>query len=234
MGSEPANEPTRAPESCASSSSVVIFDFDGTLVSRDSFFDFAVRYCLRRLPRLLIVGAVFPVAMFLGVRSRRRAGSALLWAMTVGASTRGFVTALRQYARFTLPRFANEAIFAELAREVQKGNRVVIATGTLPVLVRGLLAARDFGQLPIAGSRLRRSWGGFVAETHCVGRVKVRELYRRFDIVGWSSVYTDSFADRPLLRGARDVTLVGPSRRTLSLTRRLIGPGTALRVVRPR
>ena len=82
---------------------VVVFDFDGTLVSRDSFIDFSVRYCLRRPWRLLLVGPLLPFALLWALRSESSAGSLLLWAMTVGASTRSFVLALRRYARRTLP-----------------------------------------------------------------------------------------------------------------------------------
>jgi phosphatidylglycerophosphatase C len=117
---------------------------------------------------------------------------------------------------------------------VRAGRRVVIATGSLPLLVRGLLGARRFGRLPVVGSRFRRKWGGLITETHCTGRVKADELERRFGIVEWATVYTDSFADRTLLSSARDITLVSPSTRTLLRTRRLIADGTRLRVLHPR
>ena len=216
----------------AVSSTVVVFDFDGTLVSRDSFFDFSRRYCLRRPARLLLLTIVLPLSFLVALRSRHHAGSILLWAMTFGASTRGFVLELRRYARDTLPRYANEFIFAELSRQLQTGARVVIATGSLQLLVRGLFDARRCARLPVAGSRFRRRFGGLVAETHCIGRVKVRELGRKFGISEWSAVYTDSFADRSLMRGAREISLVSPSRRTEQLTRRLIDRQT-LRVLRP-
>jgi phosphatidylglycerophosphatase C len=212
---------------------VVVFDFDGTLVSRDSFFYFAVGYCTARPGRLLLVIALLPLALALALRSWKSGVSVLLWAMTVGASTRSFALALNHYARHTLPGYANDAIFVELARHIQAGSRVVIATGTMPVLVRGLLSVRNLRPLPIVGSRVRRSWGGLVAETHCIGRAKVRELRRKLDILEWSTVYTDSFADRSLLSRARDIILVSPSKRTLLRTQRLIDRATALRVLRP-
>ncbi len=224
-GETDLTQPSRSPPA------VVVFDFDGTLVSRDSFLDFSLRYCARRPGRLLLLGALLPLALFLAVRSRTQAASVLLWAMTVGSSTRRFVLALRRYATSTLPSYANEVIFEELARHQREGSRVVIATGTVPLLVRGLLAARNLGRIAIVGSRFRGRWGGLIAETHCIGGVKVRELKRRFDIVEWSTVYTDSFADRSLLSRARDITLVSPSERTLHRTQRLIGPATALRVL---
>jgi phosphatidylglycerophosphatase C len=212
---------------------VVVFDFDGTLVSRDSFIDFSVRYCLRRPWRLLLVGPLLPFALLWALRSERTAGSVLLWAMTVGASTRRFVLALRSYSLSTLPHYARDAIFEELTRHLRAGHRVVIATGSVPLLVRGLLAARNLGRLPIVGTRLRRKAGGLVTEVHCTGKVKVAELRRRFGILEWATVYTNSFADSPLLSHAQDITLVWPSKRSLLATQRLIVPGTTLRVLRP-
>ncbi|MES1183798.1 MAG: haloacid dehalogenase-like hydrolase [Myxococcales bacterium] len=218
----------------AAGASVVVFDFDGTLVDRDSVIDFALRYCMRRPARWLLLLVCLPLAAVMRFRSLAASASVLLWALTVGGSTRRFVLALREYAKATLPGFAHEEIFAELTRHVSAGDHVVIATGTLPPLVRGLLGARRHHRLPVVGSRLRRKWGGLVAETHCIGRVKVRELERRFGIVSWVSVYTDSFADRSLLSRARNVTLVSPSNRTLRRTQRLLGGGTPLRVLEPR
>jgi phosphatidylglycerophosphatase C len=219
--------------SAAAPRPVVVFDFDGTLVNRDSFFDFAVGHCLARPGRLLLLVALLPVALLLALRSRTAGGSTLLWAMTVGLSTRRFVLLIRRYARGTLPGYAHEAIFREFERHVREGSRVVIATASVPVMVRGLFSARGLRMPPIVGSRLRRKWGGLIAETHCIGSVKVRELSRRLGIGEWSAVYTDSFADRSLLRRARDITLVGPSARTLTLTQQLVGEGAVLRVLPP-
>jgi phosphatidylglycerophosphatase C len=234
MHSGGAGDETSLVQPRGASAEVVVFDFDGTLVSRDSFIDFSVQYCLRRPARFVLLAAVLPLALVLGARSRAAGASVLLWAMTVGASTRSFVLALKRYARHTLPRYANEAIFEELARHLREGRRVVIATGTVPLLVRGLLRARNVGGVSAVGSRFRQRWGGLISETHCVGRVKVHELQRRLGIVDWSTVYTDSFSDRSLLSRARHITLVSPTDRTLLCTQRLIGPEAALRVLQRR
>jgi phosphatidylglycerophosphatase C len=213
---------------------VVVFDFDGTLVNRDSFLDFAFRYCSRRPARFLFVVALLPIVLPIALRSFRRSAAMLLWALTLGTSTRSFVRELRRYARETLPSYANEDIFVELGAQIQAGHRVVIATGSMPLVVRGLFRARKLQLIPIVGSRLRRRWGGLVPETHCIGTTKVRELQRRLGIIEWSAVYTDSFADRSLLRSARNITLVSPSSRTLRRTQRLIEGTTVLHVMRGR
>ena len=227
-----SGDPVEPGDASRATAEVVVFDFDGTLVSRDSFLDFAFGYCLRRPVRLLLVVALLPLALPIALRSWRRAAAVLVWALTLGTSTSSFARALHRYASQTLPSYANDAIFGELGAQIQAGHRVVIATGSMPLLVRGLLRARNLPLIPIVGSRLRRRWGGLVPETHCIGRTKVRELQRKLGIVEWSAVYTDSFADRSLLRGARTITLVSPSNRTLRRTERLIDDTTVLRVLR--
>jgi len=209
----------------------VVFDFDGTLVRGDSFIDFALGFCARRPHRLLAVLLLLPVSAIFSLRSTRMAGSVLLWAMTVGAPTRRFVRALHAYAQRVLPGRAKDAIFEELARQQQAGHQVVIATGTVPLLVRRLLRARGLEPLPIVGSRFRGSAGGLIVDTHCIGRAKLGELGRRLGLTRWDAVYTDSFADRSLMRAARQVTLVGPRRGTLLRTERLLAPSTELRVL---
>lgn len=213
---------------------VVVFDFDGTLVRRDSFLDFCVRYCVRRPARLLFVVALSPLSLLLlATRSQGAAGSVLLWAMTIGSSTRSFVLALRSYARETLPAYAQDAIFEELTQRARAGSRVVIATGSVPVLVHELLAARKLDRLAVVGTRLRRKWGGLVAVHHCTGQVKVDELGRRYGISTWHAVYTNSFADRPLLRGASEITLVCPSPGTVTSSQRMLGAAASFRILRP-
>ena len=214
-------------------SPVVIFDFDGTLVSRDSFVDFSLGYCLVRHWRLALVGLLAPLAGLMWWRSMRKAASILLWGMTVGGSTRSFVLALRRYGARRLPRLSHELVWAELVRRLSQGERVVIATGTVPTLVRALLRARRLPTLPVAGSRFRRRLGGLTATIHCIGRMKPRELKRRHGIEGWSAVYTDSFADRALVSAAHEVVLVGPSPRTLARLRPLLRADASLRVLEP-
>src|SRR6478609_3773649 len=215
------------------SPAAVVFDFDGTLTSRDSLLSFCIGYGVARPHRLLLVLLSAPIALLWLGRSQGAAGSVLLWALTVGSSPRQLVRALRRYARQTLPRYAHDSIFAELRRHVDEGAATAIATGSLPLLVRKLMVARGLKPLPIVGSRLRRKLGGWVTQTHCTGHVKVAELERRFAITAWTAVYTNSIADRALMDRATSITLVNPSARTLREARALAGDSKSLRVFRP-
>ena len=147
----------------SSAPAVVVFDFDGTLVSRDSFFDFALGYCLRRPARLLAVGAVLPLAMLLVLRSRAAAGSVVLWAMTVGSSTRAFVRALRSYATGTLPRYANE-----------QSSRNWRDTFRREVACEAEQLVRQRGSEPTCPTTARIVDVAVAQESHCVREITVR------------------------------------------------------------
>ena len=189
---------------------VVIFDFDGTLTSRDSLIDFSLRYCLARPARFLFVIPLLPVALLLlTTRSQAAAGSVLLWAMTLGVSTRSFVLALRSYASHTLPDYAFDAVFDELAGHVREGRRVLIATGSLPVLVRGLLAARQLGRLPTVGTRVRRRLAA--KSRHALsGDVKV-EGCSVASVCSVENLLHQQLRGPSAMSGAADITLVCPT-----------------------
>jgi phosphoserine phosphatase len=71
-----------------------------------------------------------------------------------------------------------------------------------------------------------------VVVTHCVGGAKLRELSRRFGLSEFSHVYTDSWADQPLMRGATAVTLVSANEGTTARARALLEGRASLRLVR--
>jgi phosphatidylglycerophosphatase C len=219
------------------SPAVIVFDFDGTLTCRDSFLDFCARYGLSRPFRLLfLLLPLAPLGLLLALLwSRGVGGSVLLWAMTVGTPPRSFVSALKRYARGRLARSVHEPILSELTRHREEGHRVIIATGSLRMLVRELLAARGVGRVATVGTRLERCCGGWIAPVHCTGSVKVDALRLRYGVSAWACVYTNSFADRALMSRARNITLVCPSSDTLRRTTRFSEASSIpLRVVRPR
>ena len=69
MRSGVASDEARLGQSSRAPAEVVVFDFDGTLVNRDSFIDFSVGYCLQRPARFILLAAVLPLALALRVRS---------------------------------------------------------------------------------------------------------------------------------------------------------------------
>lgn len=188
-----------------------VFDFDGTLIKGDSFALFITRSLQQdwfRWPLLLLI-APWAAPMMRFRRTRVIGISAFVWAMSVGSSARQLVRRLQRFARAELLTTVKTEVFDQLRAHQRSGERVLIVTGTLPLLVRVVLNAQQISGVQVIGSQLMPRWGGFVARRHNVGAAKVDALVRvglsRYDVV-----YTDSRADLPMVKRADRVVWVQP------------------------
>lgn len=202
---------------------VVVFDFDGTLVSGDSFAAFLTAFCLAHPLRIPLVVAAVPFVLVARMRSLTRAVSLLLWVATFGVPARPFVVAMKSYGRGVLPKRIHPNVFGELVAHVERGARVVIVTGCHPLIVRAFLRGQNLPGVRVLGTRLARRRGGFVAAVHCIGRNKVAELRKWLGLTSFALVYTDSALDLPLVARADAVTLVNPNRRLTARVNALVG-----------
>ena len=190
---------------------VAVFDFDHTLTSRDSFGLFC-RWLLRRSAwRYALVLATLPVTgpLLAWRRTRSPPVRFIIWVATLGMRHES----LAEFIAENLERFRAPLLdrgMARLARHLEDGHHVVIATGSLELLARANLAAAGHGTLEIVGSSMRGRFGGLVADRHCHGERKVEMLRERGYPPPWDYVYTDSSADLPLLREAKAGFMIDP------------------------
>jgi phosphatidylglycerophosphatase C len=193
---------------------VAVFDFDHTLTGRDSFGLFC-RWLLRRSPwRYALVLATLPITAPLMAwrRTRRPPVQFIVWVSTLGMRHE----ALGEFIAANLHRFKAPLLdegMARLARHLEDGHHVVIATGSLELLARANLAAAGHGSIEVVGSSLRGRLGGLVADRHCHGERKIEMLAERGYPPPWDYVYTDNSADLPLLREAKSGFLIDPKAR---------------------
>jgi phosphatidylglycerophosphatase C len=213
--------------------SLVVFDFDGTLVHGDSVTGFAVDYLLHRPVRLLCLLPSLPFALLLMlVGPTRSLGVTLFWwLLTFGTRTRPLAEALRDYSRTTLSERGNAATLAAFTTHLGQGDLVVVATAAPALVVHQLLRARGVPGARVVGTRLRRRFGGLVASPHCIGITKVHELERRHGFTHWAEVYSDSALDLPLMLRANAVTLVAPNRRARARIGASLAAGVPVRVI---
>ena len=204
-----AGEAARVVAPVVDAARVVLFDFDGVLIRRDSFGLFIrdryARSLLRKLavlPTLPWLLASWPISWRLPVRTLVHVG-------LLGTGERGYRRAAEDFAA-TLTRrsrlFIGEGLQA-LRRHQQAGDRVVVVTGCEITLVRAILHDLGLRDLEVIGSRFRPGWLGMRVAEHNVGRAKVAALRAR-GIVAWRVAYSDSAQDLPMLRGAREPVLV--------------------------
>ena len=190
---------------------LALFDFDGTLTTRETFPAF-MRYAVVR-PRLLAGGVLLAPVVF-GYRRGWVAGNPTR-ASIVQMGLRG-VDAERlraqgaAFARDVLPGVLRPEAMARLAWHRQRGDRVVVVSGGLDVYLAPWCADQGVELLcSVLAERGGRITGD--AGPQCVGEEKVRRVHALCDPQAYAAIhaYGDTHEDQAMLAMAHHRTYRG-------------------------
>lgn len=190
---------------------LALFDFDGTLTTRETFPDF-MRYAVAR-PRLLAGGVLLAPVVF-GYRRGWVAGNPTR-ASIVQVGLRGVDAArLRTqgeaFARDVLPGVLRPDAMARLQWHRARGDRIVVVSGGLDVYLAPWCAAQG---VELACSVLAERGGRVAgyAGPQCVGEEKVRRILALCDPQAYSAIhaYGDTHEDEAMLAMAHHRTYRG-------------------------
>ena len=217
----PAGGPTR----------VAVFDLDGTLLAGDSTVAWVRALLSSSWPRCIAAAVAAPAWLLLiWIPSTRRVGgSLLLWIATVGYDQDAITHSIEVFAK----RFEQGACalrwrsdgLATMNSYLATRDRVVVITAAPAWLAARLLAS--WTEVRVLGSTLARRWSGWVIEDHCFGEAKCRALQQNGYGSAWNFVYTDSYADAPLLAGATEAGFIVNPRRGLVAKLKTRAPRTS-------
>lgn len=199
---------------------MVVFDLDHTLVNCDSFARFNRSLLLRQWWRvslaLLLGPALAP--LFATTSTRIHALSFLIWLGTVGLTLSELEHLMDEHVASEFSSANNlvcATAFAAFRAHQAAGARMVIATGAVAALAQRVCLGIGLRNFVVVGSTLRPCLGGWIAQSHCFGRNKVRMLVRAGLGNSWDWAYSDSSSDVPLLACARTRLVVNPKPRHL-------------------
>ena len=190
---------------------LALFDFDGTLTTRETFPAF-MRYAVVR--PLLLAGGVLLAPVVFGYRRGWVAGNPTR-ASIVQMGLRG-VDAERlraqgaAFARDVLPGVLRPEAMARLAWHRQRGDRVVVVSGGLDVYLAPWCADQGVELLcSVLAERGGRITG--YAGPQCVGEEKVRRVHALCDPQAYAAIhaYGDTHEDLAMLAMAHHRTYRG-------------------------
>ena len=112
---------------------IAIFDFDGTIISRDSLPDFLIQACgrkafLLRLPWIILLKG----AALTSILSTHRAKELVITSFLRGMKTEDFQQACLEYAS-RIPAFVYPAALEEIRRHQEEGNKIAIISASTPL-----------------------------------------------------------------------------------------------------
>ena len=202
---------------------VVVYDFDGTLVEGDIGAAF-IHHLLRGWRR----GIAAPLAP-LGLtlmrfeRTRRLGVSMFLRIASLGRSLDDVDSRAIRFAE-SRPLRRRERELAWLRADLAAGRRVVVATGAFETLARVALRRLGLeGEVTLVASRLESGRFGPRTLRHCNGEGKLRALTEDGFPPPFAKAVSDSWADAPLLRAAREAVMVNASPKSRAALRRAVG-----------
>jgi HAD superfamily hydrolase (TIGR01490 family) len=190
---------------------LALFDFDGTLTTRETFPDF-MRHAVAR-PRLLLGGVLLAPVVF-GYRRGWVAGNPTRTSVVQVGLCGVDATRLRvkgaAFARDVLPGLLRPEAMARLAWHRERGDRVVVVSGGLDVYLVPWCAAQGVEVLcSVLAERDGRITG--YAGAQCVGEEKVRRVRALCDPQAYTAIhaYGDTHEDQAMLAMANHRTYRG-------------------------
>ena len=213
---------------------LVVFDFDHTLYDGDSGGHLFRWMIMRSWWRVLLAVLIAPVfGPMVALLPTRRVGiSGFVWAGSVGLHRRRDLDVLID--RYVLAHTAQirqrllPTALDVLHRHREAGDCVVIATGAPPELARAILEFVAHEDLPVVGTKVGPRFGGVVAIRHCHAGMKMTMLRDAGFDAPVTIAYSDSSADLPLLKSAKQPVVVNPKPDHVGMFRRVLPAGTPI------
>lgn len=185
---------------------LVLFDFDKTIINKDTGYCFIIFALRRNVIRTLFAIILLPIAWipYLTHRTRYIGNSLFLWLATVGldetklASIKAeFITQFTRDPSFKVYKDAIKTIRSHL----DKHHKVIIVSGSSEWMVMQTLKALDLPQLEIVASTEATFCAGQISKFHCYASNKVGAIHQAVDLDSFTTIYgySDSVTDIPML-----------------------------------
>jgi len=182
------------------------FDFDGTLVSQDTFL-ILLKAGLKPQPwRLLFIILFSPMllATWIFKLDKAMAKSLLLWSITVFKGKKGAIQFLQNTMLQEKDKIWFPQAIAEFEKLKQENIEIVVISASGTTWIRALLRSKYKNFKLIIGSRLGFCLGGIVLTSkNCYHEEKIKRIQ---EILGddfvWHSAWSDHIADLPMLKKA--------------------------------
>jgi phosphatidylglycerophosphatase C len=199
---------------------LVLFDFDKTIINRDTGAAY-MKFMLSRNPlRLLFCLLSLPIStpFLFHARTKHVGFSILLWLATLGISDRKIMHLrklfIRMYLNDSSTIIFNDAV-QQLLLHSSNTDDVIVVSGASDWMVKAVFAQNHLPNVRFVCSEETRFFGGIISKFHCYASRKVERVRELFDLEKYDLVigYSDSSADIPMLKLCNKRYIINPSPR---------------------
>ena len=197
----------------ASRPALALFDFDGTLTAGESFPSF-----LRLVvpPARLYWGGMLAAPLVLAYRCRLLSGN-VVRAAILRIAARGLDAAAaaagERHAREVVPATLRPAMLVRLRWHRERGDTVVVVSGTFDVCIRAWCEGEGVALLASVLEERDGRLTGRYAGPQCAGEEKARRIRAAYDLSAYARIhaYGDTVEDLPMLALADEAVYRGVS-----------------------
>jgi phosphatidylglycerophosphatase C len=204
---------------------LVVFDFDGTLVSKDTGFEFYKWLTTQSTLRTILTIALLPIiGTFYYFTVTRKLGINILCYISTAFQNMSLFILRKNFIDYYFSA-AGAVVYAdgveELRQHQKNGAEVIILSGCPHWLLHGV--AKHIGLIgcKIIGSEQSSKNYALLLKNHCYRENKIKMAREAGATeVEWAIGYSDSLADIPMLRSCHRKVLINVSSRTMSKFRK--------------
>lgn len=186
---------------------LALFDFDGTITTREMFPDF-IRFAVA--PRRIAYGRVLLAPLILGYKIGIVSGvvvrAAIIRVGFSGVPLATLETDGRNFARSVLPSVVRPAALDRINRHKSQGDTVVVVSGALDVYLHHWCSAHQIYCLCSSLAHKDGILTGRYAGPQCVSEEKARRVRKEYDLTRYRRIYAygDTMEDLQLLALAHE------------------------------
>ena len=202
---------------------LVLFDFDKTIVNKDTGAAY-MRFMLCQNPLRLLAGIVslgFTAPFLLHAKTKTICFSLLLYLATWGMSPRRIIdlrkTFVTKYLNDTST-IIYQSARKQLLSHLQNADKVVVVSGASTWMVKSVFKQSVLPSVDFVCSEEQYTCKGLVSQFHCYGSNKVKRIQQKYNLEHYDSIigYSDSSADIPILSLCAKRYIVNPRDKCLT------------------
>lgn len=199
-----------------------VFDFDKTIVNKDTGFEFVRYFTYKNKLRALLAIPFWPLAIALMLLPpiRHWGISLCVWLATFPCKPSDFPKVRTEFLNAFFGLRGGRVYPSALNRlrwHQEQGHHVLVVTGSPTSLVLAIFEHLGISNVEVIGSSDAMFLGGVICPNHCIGRNKVKmAIAAGHNLATWAYGYSDSSLDLPLLSHCRERYLINPKSSTLA------------------
>lgn len=175
---------------------LAIFDFDGTITSRDSFLAFLL-FSHKPLRFWLNAIALAPVLLLFCVRlvGRHEAKQTVFRRFFAGMSFSEFMTITRAFTDSPLVGILRQEAMQSIHNHLNSGHKVIVLSASPDLILSAFCSKHNLQLIGTQVELIHESLTGKFASENCRGQEKVRRLKEVIDLDQFDYIY--AYGDTP-------------------------------------